>query len=589
MRTITAWVGVLVAVGCGSSGFSDHTVFITVSGNGGGVVTVTPGGLGCSGSCEYTVTDSSAITLHAEPDSDSSFVGWTGGGCAGTQDCTVTVTADLSIQASFAADLSLIVTKDGTGTGLITSDPAGIDCGLDCDEVYAGGETVTLSATPDSDSWFAGWSGACVGTDPCVISMTGAVMATGTFTLGQSTLTVTKSGTGSGTVSSNPAGIDCGLDCEEVYDNGTSVTLTAVPDTGSMFAGWSGGGCTGTGSCTVSVSAATDVTATFTIDRYTLTVNKAGTGAGTVTSSPSGISCGTDCTELYDYNTSVTLTASPSTGSDFAGWSGACTGTGTCTVSMTAARSVTATFNLRTYTLTVTKTGNGSGTITSNPAGINCGTDCSQVYTYGTTVTLTRSQSTGSYFNGWGGSCTGTGTTCTVTMTANRSVTAAFTLYTYTLNVIKQGSGTGTVTSNPSGISCGTDCSQVYNYGTSVTLTRTVGSGSTFAGWSGSCTGTGSTCTVTMTTSRTVYATFTSASALSCTYVTNAVSCTNGSIPEVNLGAGLSGSACRSQCQTAMVSAGMTSGCWIIALNNYCYCRSGVLNTGGTNAGGSCN
>jgi len=77
------------------------------------------------------------------------------------------------------------------------------------------------------------------------------------------TLTVSKDGTGSGTVTSNPPGIDCGVDCTESYTNGTSVTLTASAASGSVFAGWSGGGCTGTGTCTVTMDADTAMTATF--------------------------------------------------------------------------------------------------------------------------------------------------------------------------------------------------------------------------------------------------------------------------------------------------------------------------------------
>jgi len=76
-----------------------------------------------------------------------------------------------------------------------------------------------------------------------------------------------------------------------------------------------------------------------------LTVAKAGSGGGTITSSPSGISCGGTCGASYTSGASVTLTASAAAGSTFAGWSGACTGTGACTVAMTATRSVTATFN----------------------------------------------------------------------------------------------------------------------------------------------------------------------------------------------------------------------------------------------------
>ena len=63
------------------------------------------------------------------------------------------------------------------------------------------------------------------------------------------TLTVAKSGTGAGTVTSSPAGINCGATCSANFNNGSSVTLTASPATGSSFAGWSGGGCSGTGTC----------------------------------------------------------------------------------------------------------------------------------------------------------------------------------------------------------------------------------------------------------------------------------------------------------------------------------------------------
>lgn len=76
-----------------------------------------------------------------------------------------------------------------------------------------------------------------------------------------------------------------------------------------------------------------------------LTVTKAGTGSGTVTSSPAGINCGSTCTANYVNGTSVILSAAPGSGSTFAGWSGGCIGTGNCSLSMTAARNVTATFN----------------------------------------------------------------------------------------------------------------------------------------------------------------------------------------------------------------------------------------------------
>ena len=77
-------------------------------------------------------------------------------------------------------------------------------------------------------------------------------------------LTITKAGTGSGTVTSNPAGINCGNTCLASYNSGTSVTLTATSTVGSIFTGWTGGGCTGTGTCMVTMNAAQSITATFT-------------------------------------------------------------------------------------------------------------------------------------------------------------------------------------------------------------------------------------------------------------------------------------------------------------------------------------
>src|SRR6476646_7274394 len=107
-------------------------------------------------------------------------------------------------------------------------------------------------------------------------------------------LTITKSGNGSGTITSDPAGIDCGLTCTFDFAPDIVVTLTASANTGSTFTGWSGGGCTGTGTCIVTMTAATAVTANFDLQILTLTVSRTGTGSGTVTSSPVGIDCGLD-------------------------------------------------------------------------------------------------------------------------------------------------------------------------------------------------------------------------------------------------------------------------------------------------------
>src|SRR5207247_2737863 len=120
------------------------------------------------------------------------------------------------------------------------------------------------------------------------------------------TLTVSKAGTGSGTVASTPAGISCGADCSASYASGTAVTLTAAPAADAIFTGWSGG-CTGTGACAVTLSAATTVTATFDLQTFTLTVSKAGTSDGTVTSTPAGITCGPACAGAHATDTAPPL------------------------------------------------------------------------------------------------------------------------------------------------------------------------------------------------------------------------------------------------------------------------------------------
>jgi hypothetical protein len=159
----------------------------------------------------------------------------------------------------------------------------------------------------------------------------------------------------------------------------------------------------------------------------TLTVALAGTGSGTVTSTPAGINCGTQCSAILADGDSVSLAATPVAGSVFAGWSGDCTGTGACRVGMTAARSVTATFTATvTTTAPLTVAVSGNGTVTSNPAGINCGADCSETVVTGTAVTLTATAAAGHRFVGWSGACSGSNTTCTVTVSAATSAQASF-------------------------------------------------------------------------------------------------------------------------------------------------------------------
>jgi hypothetical protein len=507
------------------------------SGTGSGTITSDVGGINCtwngtsqSGVCSQTYDHGTVVNLTATPGASATFSGWSGS-CSGTGACQVTMDQNRSSVASFALiTFQLTVSGSGTGSGTIT-DGGSINCSWNgttnsgvCSDIFTAGTQVTLIAADDgATSDFGGWSGACTGGNPCVITMNQTTAATANFVLATRQLSVIGGGTGSGTITSDVGGINCTWNgtsqsgvCSQTYNHGTVVNLTATPGASATFSGWSGS-CTGTGACQVTMDQGRSVVASFAIDMLLLTVSGSGNGSGTITDG-GNINCtwngstnsGT-CSDIFPAGTQVTLTGTnDGITSEFTGWSGACTGANPCVITMNQPTSATANFVLAQRQLTVLGLGTGSGTITSNVGGINCtwnGTTqtgvCSQTFDHGTVVTLTATAEASSSFTAWSGACTG-GNPCQVTMDQTRSATASFAINTWQLQTLGAGAGNGTITSNVGGINCtwnGTSqsgtCAQTYNHGTVVTLTAAPGVGATFTGWSGACTGTGQ-CVVTM-------------------------------------------------------------------------------------------
>ena len=404
-----------------------YTLQVTKAGNGSGKVTGVPAGISCGFYCSATFITGTSITLSAAAGTGSSFSGWSGEGCSGTGTCTVNMTAARTVTATFTLNTySLSVST--TGSGSISSSPAGINCGTDCSERYNYGTRVTLTANPAAGWVFGSWGDRCLGdvATSCPVTVDADKSVSARFTNITYPLTVIKSGNGNGTVTSLPAGIDCGSTCSFAFGDHSLVNLTAVAATGTTFTGWSGGGCSGTGVCLVNMGNAVNVTATFTLKTFTLTVSK--TGGGSISSSPAGISCGNDCSEVYNYGIRVTLTATPDSGYGFSSWGGRCLGesANVCTVVMDDNKSASANFTFGAYYLTISKTGSGSGTVSSSPAGIDCGATCTHGFDAGTLVTLSAVAAGGSTFSGWsGGGCSGN-STCMVTMSSSLSISAIF-------------------------------------------------------------------------------------------------------------------------------------------------------------------
>lgn len=329
--------------------FFTHSVYLlTTDKLGSGSVTSAPAGIDCGSDCAQLYAHGAAVTLTATPAAGWSFSGWNGA-CSGTGACRVTMDAAKTVTATFTRN-HYDLTVSRVGNGVVTSDPPGIDCGASCVAAYGHGTPVTLAAGADSGWSFAGWGSACTGSAGCTVTLDAARMVTATFTAivvppTPATYPLTVATVGRGVVTSDPDGISCGADCLHSYLEGAAVGLAATAEPGWTFDGWLGA-CNGPGTCAVIMNGAQAVTATFTLNHYTVTVTKVGSGSGTLSGAQGELTCGLVCNTQLAHGTALTLAANADAGSYFDGWSGACAGLGACALTITATTTVTATFTL---------------------------------------------------------------------------------------------------------------------------------------------------------------------------------------------------------------------------------------------------
>jgi len=239
------------------------------------------------------------VSLTASADPGWSFSGWSGNATSTTNPLTISILDDTSIIAHFTQDeYTLDVLVDPVDSGSVLVDPQ--------EAIYHYGDTVTLTASPNTGWTLTGWSGDATGIEnPLEITITGNTNITANFT-DQYSLVVTVDPADSGTVTVFPE--------QTVYHYGDEVILTATAETGWTFSGWTGD-ATGTESpLTVTIQDNTSITANFTQIEYALTVTVDPVDSGSVLADP--------IKDFYHYGDQVTLIPSADPDWEFTNWTG---------------------------------------------------------------------------------------------------------------------------------------------------------------------------------------------------------------------------------------------------------------------------
>jgi uncharacterized repeat protein (TIGR02543 family) len=220
---------------------------------------------------------------------------------------------------------------------------------------------------------------------------------------------------------SDGGSIDCRTSCTSSQVNGTSITLTATPDPGWQFTGWSGA-CTGTGDCNITITADINVIANFSeIQTVTLTITVI--GSGTVLGE--SIACRDECVYEVERDSIIDLMALADIEWSFEGWGGVCSGVEKCDLSMSSSRSVTATFRpvliVNPSTLTIKIIGIGEVKVNEDDV---CIDECTYSFMPGTDVSLRSSADDDWHFSHWSAVCQSAN--CNVSMSEDMELTIYF-------------------------------------------------------------------------------------------------------------------------------------------------------------------
>lgn len=493
-----------------------------------GRVSVVGEDIQCPPTCMVEVANGAEVVLQAESVNGSVFESWED--CAPVANdpamCRVSVSRDIIVSAAFR-NPRLTVTKNGSGQ-VASQDNSELNCGLDCEQAYANGTSVLLSAFPASGFYFAGWTD-CIDSegDQCIVQVNRDVVVEAIF-LPNPQLTVVKAGNGTGFVGSdlmngNALAFDCGSICVAAGDIRSVWQLTPSPEPGSIFSEWQGCDDVVDEVCRVTLDGSKSVTATFVMG-HTLTIAPEGPGEGRVISQPSGIECGygsgfgDDCENGFADQTQVTLEALPEPNSTFAGWVNCADVDGVCTVSVDQDITLVPRFERVPRTFEIGGNGDGEGSVsitidgTTTVCNYASGTidACNFSVDDGTQVEVDAlANDQNSLFTGWAGTnCPYAQAQLMVTIDENIHCIVVFeNIDTVTPLLLVSVDGPGNVTTvddqnQPTmDIDCSMgNCTQRYTAGTQVRLQAQADPDKVFLGWDGDgqCTGQSEIITITV-------------------------------------------------------------------------------------------
>jgi Divergent InlB B-repeat domain len=417
-----------------------------------------------------------------------------------------------------SATETVVVDVVPDGSGSVHSESGDIECPVTCTAVLAHGASLRLLPAAARGFEFAGWSDPCGAELSCELTVESAVTITARFRRASEerhSLVVNFAGDGRGSVTVGRT--ECRATCERTFDAGRVVELVARAEAGSSFERWSPP-CGSGNHCSIAMTQDRTLSAIFSARPVAVVqVSVDSDGPGSVESTPSGISCGTDCSGTFAVGKNVTLTAVADGGAVFDGWGPGCRAEGTkCIVTVAKPVTIQANFSKRTDTtpgettvLTVERHGSGSGSITVDTADDDpraCDPPCEVDVARGTSVRVSATPADGSRFDGWSASSCGTSSSCSLKLDGPTTLIATF-VRQATLTVDLTGAGAGSVRGD--GIDCpGTSCTVTVDQGARVALDATAATGSAFVAWTApQCTG-GQSCTVEMSRDQTIRARF---------------------------------------------------------------------------------